>query len=141
MRLLTFLILAKLYSSVGLAWGPVHILHYKIYATKPHFGYAGPKVGKTFHTNIYVDYCKRPKDCYPHLNFHLSTYQLGDKKCKYVWESENNLEFDSCFSPPVDTVRSPRVRGAFIASIAGVLITCSLIWWRRLKNERGLSVV
>jgi hypothetical protein len=83
----------------GLAWGPVYIGNLKLYLTKPHNGYAGPKFLNANHVNFHVDK-KAPKNSWVKVvNMHIVKYTRPGRFCLYVWDSiTKKVVFDSCFN-------------------------------------------
>lgn len=84
--------------SAGLAWGPIEIGNLKLYLTKPHNGYAGPKFPNANHVNFHVDK-KAPKNSYTEVvNMHIVKYGSSGKICLYAWDSvTKKVVFDNCF--------------------------------------------
>jgi hypothetical protein len=87
--------------SAGLLWGPVIIGNLRLYVTKPHDGYAGPKFSMANHVNFHVD--KKgpgPKVTWPEVvNLHIVKYSSGGGRvCLYMWDSvTRKVVFDNCF--------------------------------------------
>lgn len=84
--------------SAGLAWGPYEVSPLKLYITKPHFGYAGPKVGNAPHINAHVDRKGARNKYVPVVNLHVVKYNQAGKQCLYMWDSvSKKVVFDKCF--------------------------------------------
>src|SRR5262245_4699511 len=81
-------------AQAGVRWQSPEIGGCGITVLNPHWGFAGPKVGNTVHTNL-TAYC-RPGGVYtPKLNLHASRY---NGRCFYGWDSVRNwVIYDFCF--------------------------------------------
>lgn len=76
----------------------MYIGNLKLYLTKPHDGYAGPKFPDANHVNFHVDK-QAPKNTYTSVvNLHIVKYTSHGKFCLYAWDSvTKKTVFDSCF--------------------------------------------
>lgn len=72
--------------TAGLAWGPVNIRNLKLYLTKPHIGYAGPKFPKANHVNFHVDKSAPRNKWTAVVNMHIVKYKRGGSFCLYAWD-------------------------------------------------------
>jgi hypothetical protein len=86
--------------SAGLFWGPKEIGNLKLYLTKPHMGWAGPKFPNANHVNFHVDKkSSRPGKWDSVVNLHIVKYTHGGKGfCLYAYDSvTKKVVFDNCF--------------------------------------------
>jgi|SRR5665213_2749148 len=82
-------------ASAGVSW-QTEVAGYGVTVTNPEWGWAGPKVGNNWHTNVHV--FSRHSGYHQLLNLHASKYNTGDSTCFYGWDSVHNWTvYDFCY--------------------------------------------
>jgi len=75
----------------GNLWGTVRLGAWRVTVLRPHWGWAGPRLGRHVHTNVVLE-----KNGAKVRNWHIARYGQG---CWYIFESVERTEWDTCDMP------------------------------------------
>jgi hypothetical protein len=82
-------------ASAGIRW-QAEVGGRGITVTNPEWGWAGPKVGNNWHTNVHI--YSRSGGYHELLNVHASTYNSGGSTCFYGYDTIHRWTiYDVCF--------------------------------------------